>query len=343
MAAKYYEYVIRRTLQVIPVLFGVSIIIFVLTRIVPGAPVALALGRTATPEQIEEYREEMGLNDPIHVQYIDWIQGILRGNWGTSLTSGNNVLDDILIRLPATLELVFLSLLIAVVLSIPFGVIAASNQNKLPDHASRLVALFGISMPRFWIAIVLQVIFVGMLSWFPLFGRLSQGTQAPPSVTHFYLIDSLIAGQVNVFFDALHHIILPAISLSLIPLAVLMRLIRSDYIEQQKQDYVLGGKANGVPLPLMKYKYILKNSLTSALTLLGLQFGGLIGGAFFVEIVFVWPGVAKYGVDVFVRQDFNSVVGVTLLIGFAFSFANLIVDLLYGYLDPRVRMRRTEE
>jgi peptide/nickel transport system permease protein len=320
-------------------MFGLSVLIFTLTRVIPGDPVRLALGPAATESQVQMARAEMGLNDPVHVQYIDWIVGVFTGDWGMSLRTNHNVFNDILVRLPATVELVGVALIIAILIAIPFGVIAGTHQNRFQDQISRLTALFGVSMPRFWVAILLQVVFVAWLGLLPLTSRLSDGITAPPPVTRFYLVDSLLAGQWNTFLDALAHIIMPATSLALATIAVVMRLIRSEMIEQESKDYILAARAQGLPNNLIEYKYMLKNAFNSSLTIIGLQVGFLIGNAFLVETVFVWPGMARYGVEAILFQDFNAIVGVTLVTGFVYVGANLVVDLLYGYLDPRVIQR----
>lgn len=313
-------------------------LIFTISRVLPGDPVRLALGPEASQEQVERVRVAMGLDQPIYVQYGDWFTGVLQGQWGASLRTGNNVLFDILIRLPATIELVVVALAFAIALGIPFGVIAGTNKDRWPDHVSRVLALSGVSMPRFWVGILLQILFVVVLGLLPLTGRLSDSVTPPPAVTHLYLVDSLIAGQWATFVDAAQHIVLPAFALGLSTLAQVMRLTRSDMIEESRKDYVLAARSYGLPSGLIKYKYMLKNAFSSSLTIIGLAFGFLLGNAFLVEIVFAWPGMARYGVKAILFQDFNAIVGVTLVVGVAFVTANLVVDVLYGYLDPRVRL-----
>lgn len=334
----YTDYIARRAVQIAPVLFGLSALIFTISRILPGKPVRLALGPLASEKQVQRLRQAMGLNQPIHEQYLNWLVGVAHGQWGMSLRTGNNVLYDILVRLPATVELVMVALLFALVLAIPFGVIAGTNKDRWPDHISRILALSGVSMPRFWVAILLQILFVAILGIFPLQGRLSPHVTPPPTITGLYLVDSVITGQWHVFFDALEHIILPAFALGLSTLAQVMRLIRSDLIEEQRKDYVLAAQGYGLPQNLIKLKYMLKNAFTSSLTIIGLEVGFLLGNAFLVGIVFSWPGIATYGVQAILFQDFNAIIGVTIVVGAAFLLANLAVDVLYGYLDPRVRM-----
>lgn len=337
-----YDYIIRRFLQAIPVLIGLSILIFALTRIIPGDPVRLALGPAVPEEQIEALRREMGLDQPIYVQYWDWLTGVLQGDWGHALRTDGDVYSDIMSRLPATLELVTVTMIFAVVIAIPLGVIAGTNKDKIPDHLARLIALFGVSMPGFWVAIVLQVVFAGFLSLFPLTGRLSRDLEAPPEVTRLYLIDSLLAGQFNVFLDAAHHLILPALALSFGTVATVSRLIRSDMIEESRKDYTTAARAYGLPENLIHYKYMLKNAFTSSLTILGLAFAFLLGNAFLIEIVFAWPGMARYGVQAITFLDFNAIIGVVMVVGVAFLIVNLVVDLLYGWLDPRVTMEESQ-
>jgi len=333
------RFIISRLLQAIPVLFGLSVIVFTAIRVVPGAPVRLALGVTATEEQVNEVRQELGLDQPLPIQYIEWVSDLFRGDWGRSLRTGNNVLHDILGRLPATFELVALALVFGVIIAIPLGMIAASNKDRWPDHSSRIGALTGVSMPRFWLAIVLQVLFVGMLGLFPLTGRLPSGVPAPPHVTGLYLVDSLLAGQLNTFITAAHHLVLPVIAQGTATVAVIMRLLRSEAIEELSTDYVTAMRAYGLPNTLIHYKYILKNAFSSSLTIIGLQFGALMGNAFLVEFIFAWPGMARYGVVSLIEQDINAVSGVVLIVGIIFVTTNLIVDILYGYLDPRVRIK----
>ncbi|MWV39779.1 ABC transporter permease [Natrialba sp. INN-245] len=335
----FYSVLIKRLAQGAPVLLGLSILVFFISRVLPGDPVRLALGPTASEETVNQLRAEMGLNQPLYMQYVDWLFGIVRGDWGQSLRTGNNTFTDIVVRLPATLELVLVAILIAITLAIPLGVIAATNKDGWPDHFSRVVALLGVSMPRFWVAILFQVIFVGWLGLFPLTGRLSSGVEPPPAITHMYLIDSVIAGQWATFLDTLMHITLPAVALSLATLAQVMRLLRSDMIEEENKDYVTAVRGYGLPSGIIEYKYKLKNAFSSSLTLIGLAFGTLFGNAFLVELVFAWPGMAHYGVEAILYQDFNAIVGVTLVVGIIFVLVNIAVDLTYGYLDPRIRHR----
>ena len=328
--------VLRRIAAAVPVLFGLSILIFVIVRVIPGDPVSAALGPGATQEQVEQFRRELGFDEPIHIQYIEWLAGAFQGNWGMSLRTRNDVFVDISVRIAATMELVIVSVIFAILLGIPLGIIAGVYKDKWPDHVSRIFAFTGVSMPRFWVAILFQILFVAWLGLLPLTGRIS--TAPPPTTTGFYLIDSLIAGRFDTFLDAASHIILPAAALGLSSMARYARYIRSDFVEERNKDYVMAAQSYGLPQNLIQYKYMLKNSFSSALTIIGLDFGFLVGNAFLVEIVFNWPGMARYGVEALLFSDVNAIVGVTIVVGIIYVTANLIVDLLYGYLDPRITM-----
>jgi len=329
---------VRRIAQGIPTLVGLSMLIFVMSRVPPGDPVRLALGPTATQEMVDDYARELGLHKPIYQQYLDWAAGVLQGRWGESVRTGNDVFFDISVRYMATLELVLVSVFIASVLAILLGVVAGMNQDKWQDHAARIGALFGVSMPRFWLAIILQLIFAVWLDWFPLIGRFPSGVPPPQNVTGFYLLDSLLVGEVDKFWLSLKHILLPALALGTGTLAQVARLLRSNIIEVDRQDYIMNARASGMPEKLVRYKYILKNSFTAALTVIGLEIGALMGGAFFVEVIFAWPGVAFYGVRGILFQDLNAIVGITIVIGATYLVANIFVDLLYSWLDPRLRL-----
>jgi len=334
----YVGYLVRRGIQSIPVLFGLSILIFFITRVVPGSPVRLALGPNAGEEQVEALRTKMGLDQPIPIQYADWLTGALTGDLGMSLRTDNNVFTDIVVRLPATIELVLVAMLFALLIGIPLGVISGTNKDHWPDHVSRISAITGLSLPRFYVGIVLQLILVGWLGLFPLTGRLSPELTPPPQVTGLYLFDSIITMKLNVFVDAVWHIILPAFALGLSTLAQVMRLLRSDMIEENREDYILAARAYGLPKNLIQYKYMLRNAFSSSLTIVGLAFAFLLGNAFLIEMVFAWPGMARYGVQAIISQDFNAIVGIVMIVGLAFVLVNLLVDMLYGVLDPRVRL-----
>lgn len=337
----YRNYLIRRGISTIPVFIGLSALIFIIARIIPGQPARLALGPRASDEAVQNLREQMGLNDPLWVQYLEYMSGLLRGDMGISLTTNHNVAADISQFLPATLELAVTAMLLAIVLGVPLGVIAGQNKDQFEDNASRGFAFFGVSLPRFWAAIVLQVIFAFGLGLFPPTGRI--GDVELQRITGFYILDSIMTLNGPALVSVLHHLALPALTLSLPPMADITRMTRSNFIEEFNKEYVEGLRVHSIPERLIAYKYVLKRSFTSTLTIIGLDFGFLIGGAFLVEIVFNWPGLAAYGVRAILEKDLNAVIGVTLVIGIAYLMANFVVDILYGYLDPRVRIGGSEE
>lgn len=239
---------------------------------------------------------------------------------------------------PATFELVTAAMVISIVLGVSLGMVTALRHDRWVDHVGRVVALSGVSMPRFWIGILLQLVVAFHLGLLPITGQLSPSLVPPPQITGLYLIDSAITGDWRVFWDALAHLILPATTLALSPIAQIMRLVRASAIEQLRKPYIMAARANGMPESLLVYKYVLKNAFIAALTIIGLVYGFFLGGAFVVEIVFSWPGMARYGVRALLFKDFNAVVGVTLVVGLAYAFINVVVDVLYGYVDPRIRL-----
>lgn len=331
----YRDYLIRRALSGIPVFVGLSILIFTLARVLPGDPARLALGPRATDEAVRALRESMGLDEPIWVQYLDYMAGLLRGDMGVALTTNRNVAADIAYFFPATFELTTLAMLIAVAFGIPLGVLAGRNKDQIEDNASRLTAFVGVSLPSFWVAILLQLLFAFYLGWLPATGRL--GVDAPPRLTGLMLVDSLLAADAVAFKSAVAHLILPAVALSLAPMADIARMTRSSFIEEYDREYVHALRSQGVPGKLIAYKYVLKASFAATLTIIALDYGFLVGSAFLIEIVFAWPGMARYGVNAILANDINAIVGVVLVVGVVFIVANFLVDVLYGYFDPRVR------
>lgn len=323
-----------RLVQLIPVWLGLSVLIFLLARVIPGDPVRLALGPEATPEQVETLRQELGLDRPLWEQYLRYMAGLFRGDWGMSLRTYRNVWEDLRLALPATVELVTAAMLLAVFLGVPLGVMAALRQHRGVDQVTRVVALLGVAMPRFWLGILLQLLFALVWRVLPAVGR---GEPAPPVLTGFRLVDSLLAGDGAAWVASLEALILPALTLSLGALAQIMRLTRAAMIQEGWRDYILAARAFGLPERLVAYKYMLKNALGTTLTVVGLTYGFLLGNAFLVEYVFAWPGMAYYGVEAVIYKDFNGIIGVTLVVGAFFALINTVVDALYAWLDPRVR------
>ena len=325
----------KRIIGLIPTILGLILLIFLLSRIMPGDSVRLALGPEATQAQIEEMRDQLGLNDSLIMQFIHYVKGLFTGDMGLSLRSGRNVLLDIRETFPATFELCLVSMIISVAVGIPLGIYSAIKNNKFTDHLIRIVSLSGIAIPRFWLAILLQLVFSYALGLFPVIGR---GDVPVQSITGLRLIDSLITGNMAGFGDSFIHILLPAIALSVATAAQIIRMTRTNMIDQMNKDYVLAAESYGLPENLVYNRYMLKNAFISVLTTVGMQFGSLIGNAFLVESVFGWPGMAQYAIQGILYKDYNSIIGVTLVIGIMFVIINVIVDLLYGFFDPKIKL-----
>ena len=334
-------FVARRIAQLMVVLIGLSLLIFVISRLLPGDPVRYALGPAATAEQIVQLRAEMGLDQPYHVQYWRLLVGIAEGDFGQSLVTFRSISADIATFLPASLELALFSMLIAVVLGVPLGVTAALYPDRWQDQASRGLAFSGVALPVFWLALMAQLVIAFRLDLLPAIGRIDADIAPPPFVTGLYLIDSLIALDFLLFLHCLSFILLPALVLAASPLAMIMRLIRASMLEEMNKDYVLTARANGMPWILVVYKYVLKKAFSATLTIVGLLFGYFIGSAFIVETVFSWPGLGRYGVRALQFKDFNAIIAVTLIVGIAYATANTVVTILYGWLDPRLKLRRS--
>ena len=323
-------------MQIIPVLLGVSIVVFFMVRAIPGDPAQLLLGQQATQAQVEQVRENMGLDKPVIVQYGIFLADAVRGDLGDSIVTGRPVTTELLARLPATLELTAFAMLVAILVGVPVGVISAVKQYSLLDKFTSVLALIGISMPIFWLAMILIVIFFVNLGWLPFPGRLSTG-YAVTSITGLVLVDSLLTLNFAAFWDGLKHLILPAIALGTIPMAVIMRMTRSSMLEVMGEDYVRTARAKGVVPWRVIFKHALRNAMLPTVTVIGLQAGLLMGGAVITETIFSWPGVGQIAAESVYRRDYAMVQGVVLYGATLFVLVNLVVDVLYAVLDPRVR------
>jgi peptide/nickel transport system permease protein len=324
-------------LQIIPVLLGVSIVVFFMVRAIPGDPAQIMLGQQATPDQVQQVRENMGLDKPVIVQYGLFLKDALRGDLGDSTVTGRPVTTELMVRLPATFELVAFAMLIAVLVGVPVGVIAAVKQYSLLDKTTSVLALTGISMPIFWLAMVLVVIFGVNLELLPFPGRLDP-TTAITSITGLVMVDSLLTLNFAGFWDGLLHLILPALALGTIPMAVVMRMTRSSMLEVMNEDYVRTARAKGVVPWRVIVKHALRNAMLPTITVIGLQVGLLMGGAIITETIFSWPGIGLYTYTSISSRDYASIQGVVLYGALLFVLINLLVDILYAVLDPRVRL-----
>jgi peptide/nickel transport system permease protein len=328
--------VVRRLLFLVFVLFGLSLATFSLSRVIPGDPARLALGPRAGASAVEKYRERLGLNDPLPRQYVGYVQNLLRFDLGDSTTTRRPVREDLKRYLPATLELGFYAFLLSSVVGIPLGVLSSVQRDKWPDHLARFVSITGLALPVFWLAIMAQFLFFGKLGWLPDGQRLPISADPPPTVTTLYTVDALLAGDWRLALTAFQHLLLPVVVLAYGSLAVITRMVRGGMLEVLNQDYIRTARAKGLIGRRVVLGHALKNALLPTVTSIGLQIGLLLSGAFLVEIVFSWPGIGRYAVEAIQRLDYNATMATTLLIALIFVLMNLVVDILYLFLDPRI-------
>ncbi|RLG72521.1 MAG: peptide ABC transporter permease [Methanobacteriota archaeon] len=331
-----YRYILKRLVHTLPVLAGISIIIFIIIQLTPGDPATLKLGERATPEQIAKLREEMGLNDPLHIQYLRYVKNILKGDLGRSYRNNEKIAREIMRRFPATLELSMVAMFFAILGGVAAGTLAAVKHNSVLDNLSMLAALFGVSMPVFWLGLMLLLVFSVKLGLLPLTGRIDENI-ALDHVTGLYLVDSIITLNPTAFRSAFSHILLPALALGTIPMAVIARMTRSSMLEVLRQDYVRTAKAKGLPERIVIYKHALRNALIPVVTVIGLNFGLLLGGAILTETIFSWPGIGRYIFLSIGNRDYPAVQGTVLFVGVIFVLVNLLVDISYTLLDPRIK------
>jgi peptide/nickel transport system permease protein len=329
----------RRTVAALIVLLGLSMLMFTLARVIPGDPGRLALGPNATAQQVHALDQQMGLYQPIYVQYSRYLGNIVHGDFGTAILTRRNVFDDIVSTFPATLELVLASTLIIVVVGVPLGVASALYRDGPIDAGARLFALFGVATPDFLVGIILQIVFGYVLGIFPVSGQINPNLSFNANITGMIAVDAALKGAWPVFGSAITHLLLPAVALSVAGLSQVVRLVRASMIDVSKKEYIRALRARGIPGFQIAFKYMLKPALIPALTVVGLTFASLFGEAFLIEVVFSWPGIASYGVRAMLSKDLNAIVGVVLVVGLVFSLSNLAMDLLRGYLDPRIRLR----
>lgn len=331
------RYLLKRLPRLVVVLFGVTMITFVISHVIPGDPARMLVGQRASQETLTAMRTDLGLDKPIPVQYLSYVKALLQGDLGKSIRTQQPVAAELKKVFPATLELTLVSMLITLVLGITLGVTAAVRRDTWPDHISRLLSLAGVSTPLFWSGLLVMVLFYKWLHWFPASGRLDTFLLPPPPITGLYLIDGLLTGNLPVVLSALHHLVLPASCLAFIQLAVIARQVRASMLEVLAQDYIRTARAFGLSQSRIIYLYALKNALLPTVTLAGLIFGELLGGAIITETIFAWPGMGKYVVDSVSFLDFPAIMGFTLLVSCCYVVINLLVDLLYQVLDPQIR------
>ena len=331
------DFIARRILLLFPVLFGLSILTFVISHVAPGDPAASIAGINATKETIEMVRHKWGFDKPLPEQYIIYMKGLFRGDLGMSGHTQHPVWEDLKTFIPATAELALASLLFMIILGIPLGVIAANNKDGILDHLTRLGSVVGVCIPAFLLALIFQMVFYSKLGWLPAGGRLDASLTPPTTITGLYVIDSLLTANWVTLANSLKHLIMPAIVLGVSGLGGVARITRASMLEVIGSDYIKAARAKGVPERTVIGKHALKNSLIPVTTVVGLWIGALLGGTFIVEVIFYWPGIGYYGTAGILKQDFNTTIGVALFIGFVYVLANLAVDILYVFLDPRIQ------
>ncbi len=330
-------YILRRIALLIPTLIGLSILTFSIARIVPGDPVGLAAGPQATEEIKAALRRELGLDQPLPIQYINYMTGLFRGDWGESLYTRRSVIGDLRTFWPATLELTTAAVIIATVLGVPAGVISAMYRNRLPDHVARVLSLFFVSFPSFWLAMIFQTWFGLDLGWFPISKRLPVLVAPPPATTGLFLVDSLIQLDFETFLVSFRHLFIPALVLSFGAFASITRITRASMVEALEKDFVRMERAIGIPYRVIIFKYVLRNALIATITVISLNFGWLMAGAILIETIFDWPGLGLYAVKASLSLDFQPIMGIAILYGIVFSIVNILTDVVYGILDPRIR------
>jgi peptide/nickel transport system permease protein len=332
------KFLAKRLVFSVFVLLGLSILIFLISRVLPGDPVRMALGPRAPEWAVQQLREQMHLDKPLPVQYYYWLSGALRGDLGQSLFTRRAVIDDIKEFLPATMELALFAGIIMAIFGILFGAIAGRYSNTWIDNVVRIFSYIGVVTPSFVFAILFLLLFGYLLGWFPTAGRLSPWIQRPPVITGMVTVDALITGNWAALGDALWHMVLPAVALALGGMAQEARITRATISDNLKKDYIASAKGFGVPERLVMLKYLLKPSLIPTVSILGLDFASLLGNAFLVELIFNWPGFSRYGINAMLRKDLNAIAAVVMVLGVVFVTVNILVDLVVAWLDPRIRL-----
>ena len=331
------EYVATRLLYLIPTLLGLIFLTFVISHMVPASPAFLYLGEHASPEMVAQFNHEWGFDQPLYIQFFRYIFDFFQGNFGISTWTRHPVIDDLIFYFPATLELATGAMILSMIFGLLFGVISAVKRNSLIDYFVRIVSLIGTSMPVYWLALVaMSIVYLRLGIVSP--GRLSMDVAPPTHITGLYLIDSLLTGNFVVFKDALAHLIMPSFVLCSWIIAPIVRQTRSDMLDSLSQEYTLAAKAKGLPERTVVWKHALRNALIPSVTIIGVSFGNLLAGAVVTETIFFWPGIGSYMLHSTLTIDFGAIVGGTAVIGIVYTLINLMVDVLYGIIDPRIRV-----
>jgi peptide/nickel transport system permease protein len=331
------RYVVRRLLLLIPILFGLSLLVFFWVRALPGSPAEALLGERATPELVQAYKERYGLNEPVYKQYWGQLKSWSRADLGTSVATHRPVTDEIRDRFPATMELAIAALIFSVSLGVPLGFVAAKRYGSLVDHASLFISLIGISIPVFVLGIILKYVVSVRLGWLPGTGRIDV-TITTEHPTGFYVLDGIITGNWNAAWDAVRHLILPAIALGSIPLAIIARITRASVLDVQNEDYVRTARAKGLAPRIVDRSHVFRNAMLPVVTVIGLQVGLLLSGAILTETVFAFPGMGTWVQEAIKHRDYPVLQGGILFIAIIVVLINVAVDVTYGFLDPRIRL-----
>ncbi len=333
-----WSYIVKRILLMILVLFGVSCIVFFISHIIPADPVSSILGGNAPEEAIEKMEEKLGYNDPLPTQFYNFITGAVVGDFGVSLRTNNPVMEDIKRYFPTTLELTLLAMVFAIITGLTLGILSAVFRNKMIDQFSRVFSIIGVSMPVFWTGLLLLLLFYYKLGILPGAGRIGFFSSPPNHITGMYLLDSILTGNWAAFKESLIHLVLPAFCLGFLATASIARTTRSSMLDVMKQEYIMTAKSKGLKKSIVIIRHALRNALIPTVTIIGLTFGSLLGGAVLTETVFSLPGLGRYITQGLLSLDYNSVMGGTLYFAFIYSLVNLIVDILYAVLDARMRV-----
>jgi peptide/nickel transport system permease protein len=331
------RFVVRRLLLLVPILLGLSILVFGWIHLLPGSPAEALLGERATPQAVAQIRRQYGLDKPLYVQYWRYLDTTVHGNLGTSIASTRTVTFEIGHRFPATVELALAAMLLAVVVGVPLGFFAAKRHGSWFDNGSLVASLVGISIPIFFLGLILKYIFAVRLHWLPSVGRESI-LAVRPHPTNFYILDAIIEGDPGALWDTIKHLILPAIALGSIPLAIVTRITRAAVLDVQNEDYVRTARAKGLAPVIVDSRHVLRNALLPISTIIGLQTGLLLSGAVLTETVFAWPGVGSWLKDAIFNRDYPVLQGGILFLAIVFVVVNLVVDISYGIINPRIRL-----
>lgn len=331
------NYVLKRLLYSIPVLIGVTLLVFIISHAIPGDPARMMAGQKASRQAVENLRRSLGLDRPLPEQYLRYVSGLATGDLGKSIRNQRPVLDDLRDFFPPTFELTLTSMVFCISTGLPLGIISAIRRNRPIDHTTRVFSVVGVSMPVFWLGLMLLLLFYRDLGWLPGSGRLDVAMSPPVHVTGMYLIDTVVEGSWGKFANAFSHILLPAFCLSYVYLAITTRIVRSSMISVMGLDFIMTARANGIREAVVVLKHALKNALIPAVTITGLSIGELLGGAILTETIFDWPGMGKYVVDSVNFLDFPAIMGFTLVVSLVYVVINLLVDVLYALLDPQIK------